>query len=94
MKEEMRGERILYPCYFDAGLNRSEGRRVARSRAIKDPALADIEKALKRCRVRFRIEPKSHPAFWWKREGRIVVTWEEGKEKLLKIVAGFLEAKR
>lgn len=94
MKEEMQGERILYPCYFDAALTRNEGRRVPRSRAIKDPSLADIEKALKRGRVRFRSEPRSHPAYWWKREGRIVVTWEEEKEKLLKMVAGFLEAKR
>ena len=94
MKEEMQGECILYPCYFDAALTRNKGRRVPRSRAIKDPSLADIEKALKRCRVRFRSEPRSHPAYWWKREGRIVVTWEKEKEKLLKMVAGFLEAKR
>ena len=94
MKEEMQGERILYPCYFDVSLTRNEGRRVSRSRAMKDPSLVAIEKALKRCRLRFRSEPKSHPAYWWKREGRIIVTWGEGKQKLLSMVAGFLEVKR
>ncbi|MDD1711280.1 MAG: signal recognition particle subunit SRP19/SEC65 family protein [Methanoregulaceae archaeon] len=94
MKEEMKGERILYPCYFNANLMRSQGRRITRSRAVKDPSLADIERAVKRCGVRYRTEQKSHPSFWWKREGRIVVTWGQGKEQLLKKVAGFLEVKR
>jgi signal recognition particle subunit SRP19 len=94
MKEEMQGECILYPCYFDVSLTRNEGRRVPRSRTIKDPSLTEIEKALKRYHLRFRSEPKSHPAYWWKREGRTVVTWGEGKQKLISMVADFLEVKR
>jgi signal recognition particle subunit SRP19 len=94
MKDEMKGQRILYPCYFDAGLTRGEGRRVPRSRAIKEPTVADIEKAVKRCRLMCRTEQKSHPAYWWKHEGRIVVNWEQGKEKLLATVAGALEGRR
>ena len=94
MKDEMKGERILYPCYFNASLMRSQGRRIPRSRAVKDPSLADIERAVKRCGVRYRTEQKSHPSFWWKREGRIVVAWEQPKEQLLKKVAGYLEVKR
>jgi len=90
----MKGERILYPCYFDAGLTRDDGRRVSRSRAIKEPTLGDIEKAVKRCHLRYRTEQKSHPAYWWKHEGRIVVRWEQGKEKLLAVVAGALEGRR
>ncbi|NYT07401.1 MAG: signal recognition particle protein Srp19 [Methanomicrobiales archaeon] len=90
----MKGQRILYPCYFNAGLTRSEGRRVPRSRAIRDPTLADVEKAVKRCRLRYRTEQKSHPAYWWKNEGRIVVNWEQGKEKLLATVAGSLDGRR
>ncbi len=90
----MKGQRILYPCYFDAGLTRSNGRRVPRSRAIRDPSIADIEKAVKRCRLRYRTEKKSHPAYWWKYEGRIVVDWGQGKEKLLAMIAGALDARR
>ena len=94
MKDEMKGQRILYPCYFDSALTRDDGRRVSRSRAIKEPTIGDIEKAVKRCHLRYRTEQKSHPAYWWKHEGRIVVSWEQGKEKLLTTVAGALECRR
>ncbi|HDS63244.1 MAG TPA: signal recognition particle protein Srp19, partial [Methanofollis liminatans] len=30
---------ILYPCYFQAGLKRAEGRRVPRGRAVKSLTL-------------------------------------------------------
>ena len=90
----MKGQRILYPCYFDSALTRDDGRRVSRSRAIKEPTIGDIEKAVKRCHLRYRTEQKSHPAYWWKHEGRIVVSWEQGKEKLLATVAGALEGRR
>jgi signal recognition particle subunit SRP19 len=90
----MKGERILYPCYFNAGLKRSEGRRIHRSRAIKDPVLADIEKAVKKCGLTCHTEQKHHPAYWWKKEGRVVVTYDRSKEQLLKAVAGKLEVKK
>jgi signal recognition particle subunit SRP19 len=94
MKEEMKGERIIYPCYFNATLKRSEGRRVPRSRAFPDPTILDLEKAARKCGIRFRVEQKSHPAFWRRREGRIVVSWEKGKETLLKKISGCMEGKR
>lgn len=90
----MKGERILYPCYFDAGLFRYEGRRVSRSKAVKNPTIADIQRAMKKAGLSFRTEQKHHPAYWWKREGRLVVTWDKSKEKLLKVVAGNLEARK
>jgi signal recognition particle subunit SRP19 len=90
----MKGERILYPCYFNAALKRTEGRRVPIPLAVKSPTLADLEKAMKKCRVEYRVEQKSHPTYWTKREGRVVATWTESKEKLLKKVAQCLEGKR
>jgi signal recognition particle subunit SRP19 len=89
----MKNERILYPCYFNATLMRQEGRRVSRSRAVKEPTLADIEKAAKKSGLSCRTEQKHHPAFWWKKEGRLVVTWDKSKEQLLKTVAARLERK-
>lgn len=86
----MKGERILYPCYFNAALKRNEGRRIAISTAVRDPTLADLERALKRSRLRFRIEQKQYPSRWSVREGRIHVEWGESKEKLLKKVASNL----
>ncbi|MDI6719176.1 MAG: signal recognition particle subunit SRP19/SEC65 family protein [Methanomicrobiales archaeon] len=94
MKEDMRGERILYPCYFDSALARSEGRRVPRSLGVKSPTLVDLEKAAKKCRLQYRIEQKPHPAHWTRREGRLVVVWSEGKEALIRRIARCIEGKR
>ncbi|HZD43792.1 MAG TPA: signal recognition particle subunit SRP19/SEC65 family protein [Methanomicrobiales archaeon] len=94
MKEETQGERILYPCYFNAGLARSEGRRVPRSLGVSKPTLADLERALKKCNLKFRVEEHPHPAHWTRREGRAVVKWSESKEALLMRVARCMEAKK
>ncbi len=91
---KLSGERILYPCYFDAALERSSGRRVPRALAVKGPTLQDLERALKKERLSFRPEDKNHPAHWAKREGRLIVTWEGSKEALLRRVAKGLEVKK
>jgi signal recognition particle subunit SRP19 len=67
---------------------------VARSRGAKAPVISDLERALKRAGVTFRIEEHHHPAHWMRREGRIVAEWHEGKEALIKKVAQRLEVKR
>lgn len=86
----MKGERIIYPCYFNSTLKRGEGRRVALSDAVREPTLADLERAAKRSGLVFRAEQKHFPARWWLKEGRIVVTWSGSKEKLLRKVASHL----
>ena len=91
---KLKGERILYPCYFDATLKRSSGRRVPAALAVKAPTLQDLERALKKERLPFRPEEKHHPANWPKREGRVVVAWEGSKEELLRRVAKGLDVKR
>jgi len=91
---KLKGERILYPCYFDAALDRSSGRRVPSALAVKGPTLPDLERALKREHLRYRAEEKHHPAHWHKREGRVIVAWEGPKEELLRRVAKSLDVKR
>ena len=91
---KLSGERILYPCYFDGTLERTAGRRVPRSMAVKSPTLQDLERALKKERLSFRAEQKNHPAHWPKREGRLIVAWEGSKEELLRRVARGLDVKR
>lgn len=89
----MKGERVLYPCYFNVNLQRKEGRRVSRSRGIRNAGLAELEHAAKKAGLSYRIEEKHHPAHWWRREGRIVVVWDGSKELLLKKVAARMEVK-
>ncbi len=88
------GECILYPCYFNTAYSRRQGRRVSRNRGVKAPVIGDLERALKRVGVAFRIEDHHHPSHWTRREGRIVAEWQEGKEALIKKVAQRLEVKR
>jgi signal recognition particle subunit SRP19 len=63
------------------------------SRGVKAPVINDLERALKRAGVTFRIEDHHHPAHWIRREGRIVAEWKEKKEALIKKVAQRLEVK-
>jgi signal recognition particle subunit SRP19 len=88
------GECILYPCYFNAAYSRAEGRKVPRSLGSKGPVLTDIERALKRAGITFRVEEHHHPAHWARREGRIVANWTESKLSLMKKVAQKLEVRR
>jgi len=83
----MSAERILYPCYFDATLQRREGRRVPKELGVKSPDLPAIEAVLRKMKVPYRLEEHHHPARWAEREGRIVAEWEGSKEDLIRRVA-------
>ena len=71
-----------------------EGRRVRKSNSVKAPVITDLERALKRAGVTFRVEDHHHPAHWARKEGRIVAEWTEGKEALIKKVAQKLEVRK
>jgi len=88
------GECTLYPCYFNAGYSRVDGRRVKKSLAVKAPVLTDLERALKRAGVKFRVEDKHHPAHSARREGRVVADWTGEKEGLIKKVSQNLEVRK
>ena len=88
------GERILYPCYFNAAYSRAEGRRVPRSMGAKAPALADLERVLTRLGLTYRAEEHHHPGHWVRKEGRVVVEWTESKETLIRKVAEKIGVKR
>ena len=88
------GECILYPCYFNAAYSRAEGRRVPRSLGVKAPVLTDLERALKKAGIAFRVEDHHHPAHWTRREGRVVAEWKDKKGTLIKKVAQKMEARK
>ena len=88
------GECILYPCYFNAAYPRALGRRVPKNLAVKGPVLTDLERALKKAGVPFRVEEHHHPAHWARREGRVVAEWTDKKEALIKKVAQKMEVRK
>ena len=89
----VKGERILYPCYFNGGLKRDEGRRVPKAMGAKAPTSAEIERALRKSGIKCRIEPHSHPGHWFKKEGRVVVESNLPKKNLIDTVAKALLGK-
>ena len=86
----MEDERILYPCYFNTDLKRSEGRRVPVSAGTGSPSTQDIFKAAKKAGLKARTEESKHPAHWTEKGGRIIVSWKGSKETLIKKIAGAL----
>lgn len=90
----MKGERVLYPCYFNSDLRRDQGRRIPRAMGVSNPSLAEVERAVKKNGLLCRAEDKHHPAHWMRREGRLIVEWRESKETLLKRVAQRMEKRR
>ncbi|HWQ66047.1 MAG TPA: signal recognition particle subunit SRP19/SEC65 family protein [Methanospirillum sp.] len=83
--------KILYPCYFDAKLKRSEGRRVMTGDAVPTPGVQEIERALATCGVKYQREKKSHPGWWWKQEGRVIAEYDGLKSELIRNVASVLK---
>jgi signal recognition particle subunit SRP19 len=54
----------------------------------------DLERALKRSGITYRVEDHHHPAHWTRREGRIIAEWTESKEVLIRKVAQKLEVRK
>ena len=64
---------VIWPIYFDASVSRSKCRRVPLNLAVKNPTAEQIASAARKLGWKVEIESGSHPAFWWKRTGRIIV---------------------
>lgn len=90
----MEDERILYPCYFNAGLKRREGRRVPASAGTNKPDTQEIYKAAKKLGLKARTEESKHPGHWTEKGGRIVVSWKGSKEILIKKISAELSGKK
>lgn len=81
---------VLYPCYFDRDLMRSEGRRVPRLKGVQNPEPGVIERILIKNNIKCRREPKSHPSYWWKGQGRIIAEYSGNKGELILLVSNAL----
>ena len=85
---------VIWPCYFDVNLSRSEGRRVAKRIAIKEPTVDLVEKAAKALRLNPTVEQTAHhPTRPWKRCGRILIDKTQKKENSIKQIAEKLRSR-
>lgn len=76
---------IIWPQYINKDLSLSEGRKVPKDIAVKDPTLNDIERALKRMGLPMTIErDKSYPGKWYEKSGRVIAESDKRKPELLR----------
>ena len=83
-----KGKLRVWPIYFDANYSRGEGRRVPRTKAVKDPKAEDIEKAARRLGLNPILEPTAtyskHP---WRPIGVVLVDKKGSKTWIINGIA-------
>ncbi|PSP89668.1 signal recognition particle protein Srp19 [Halobacteriales archaeon QS_4_69_34] len=89
-------ENVIWPAYLDAGLTRSEGRRVPRSMAVPEPTVEEIARAAGQVGYDAAVERgKTYPREF---DARGYVRVENadgaGKSDLLQAVAAYVAALR
>jgi signal recognition particle subunit SRP19 len=83
-----RGKLRVWPVYFDASLSRGEGRRVPRSKAIRDPKAEDIEKAAKKLGLNPILEPAAtYSKQPWRPVGVVLVDKKGSKTRIINDIA-------
>lgn len=80
---------VLWPAYFDRSRSRSEGRRVARDKAVERPDVKQVAKAAKAAGLTAEVDADArHPSRPWEASGRVLVADADApKEALLDRVA-------
>jgi signal recognition particle subunit SRP19 len=83
-----KGKLRIWPAYFDANYSRGEGRRVPRSKAVKDPKGEDVEKAAERLGLNPILDPAAkYSKQPWKQIGVVLVDKKGSKTRIIKDVA-------
>ncbi len=78
----------IWPQYLDKELSLSQGRKISKEDAVKDPSISDIERALKRLGFTYESEKdKAYPGKWYAKSGRVLVEYEGTKLELIKEVS-------
>jgi len=81
---------IVYPEYFDSQLTKQ--RRVSKALAFQNPNAEEIARIARSLGYKVSVEQKHHPAFWYRRRGRVVIEVEN--EKKSSVIKRIAEARR
>lgn len=74
MLREKKGFVVIYPEYLDAGLTRTEGRKLRKELCIQNPTLEQIVQALKKLKIEHEVEKEKHyPYDAYLKRGRVLV---------------------
>jgi len=83
-----KGKLRLYPAYFDADLTRSQGRRVAKTQATREPTAEAIERAAQRLQLNPILEPGlTYSRQPWAKTGVVLVDKKMKKTETIDKVA-------
>jgi signal recognition particle subunit SRP19 len=83
-----RGKLRIWPEYFDIGYSRSEGRRVPRSKAVRDPKIEDIEKAAMKLGLKPILQPgAAYSKYPWRKTGALLVDKKGSKTEVIDMIA-------
>lgn len=79
---------IIWPAYFDAGKTRMEGRRVAKTLALPNPRMTEIELAAAKLGLAHELVPeKGYPRTPWAKPGMLLVEKKGSKEQVISQIA-------
>ena len=89
-------ENVIWPAYLDAGLSRSEGRRVPKALAVSEPTVDEIARAVQQVGYDAVIERDATYPREYDPRGRVLVKGAEdaSRSDLLQATAAYLGALR
>ncbi len=83
-----KGKLRIWPAYFDVRYSRSEGRRVPRDKATRDPKVEDIEKVAEKLGLNPILQPgKTYSKHPWRATGVILVDKNGSKTEIINKIA-------
>ena len=75
---------MIWPIYLDAEKSLSEGRKISKEYAIKEPKIKEIIRATDRLRYKYIAEEdKAYPGEWYNQSGRVIITSDDSKKEIL-----------
>ncbi|MFW6320983.1 MAG: signal recognition particle subunit SRP19 [Halohasta sp.] len=88
-------ENVLWPAYFDAGLTRSEGRRVPRELAVEEPTVEEIADAVQQVGYDAVIERDKSYSREFTTRGRVLVKGaDDTKNDLVQAIGAYVDLLR
>ena len=88
-------ENVLWPAYFDAGLTRSEGRRVPMDLAVDEPTVDEVADAVQQVGYDAVIERDKTYSREFDPRGRVLVKWaDDTKNDLVQAIGAYVELLR
>ena len=88
-------ENVLWPAYFDAGLTRSEGRRVPMDLAVDEPTVDEIADAVQQVGYDAVIEREKTYSREFDTRGRVLVKGaDDTKNDLVQAIGAYVDLLR